>query len=114
MVSRLLQAGTKPAAENVPFVGLKPTMPLNAAGTLPEPAVSVPSANDTSPAATATADPDEEPPEIRSGSQTLRGYPYGDLQPDSPAANWSRLVLPMNNAPACNKASTTVADFSGM
>ena len=68
MVSRLLQAGTKPAAENVPFVGLKPTMPLNAAGTLPEPAVSVPSANDTSPAATATADPDDEPPEIRSGS----------------------------------------------
>ena len=46
-----------------PFVGLSPTMLLNAAGTRPEPAVSVPSAKLASPAATATADPELEPPE---------------------------------------------------
>ncbi len=39
-------------------------MPLNAAGTRPEPAVSVPSAKATSPAATATAEPELEPPEM--------------------------------------------------
>ena len=37
-------------------------MLLNAAGTRPEPAVSVPSAKETSPAATATAEPELEPP----------------------------------------------------
>ena len=39
-------------------------MLLNAAGTRPEPAVSVPSEKRTSPAATATAEPELEPPEI--------------------------------------------------
>ena len=34
----------------------------NAAGTRPEPAVSVPSATGTIPAATATAEPDDDPP----------------------------------------------------
>ena len=39
------QAGTTPAALSRPRVGFSPTMLLNAAGTRPEPAVSVPSAN---------------------------------------------------------------------
>ena len=39
-------------------------MLLNAAGTRPEPAVSVPSAKDTRPAATATAEPELDPPEM--------------------------------------------------
>ena len=42
-------------------------MPLAAAGTRPEPAVSVPSARSTWPAATATAEPELDPPEIRPG-----------------------------------------------
>ena len=42
-------------------------MPLHAAGTRPEPAVSVPRARSTSPAATATAEPELEPPGIRPG-----------------------------------------------
>ena len=56
------QAGTTPVALRIPRLGLRPTMLLNAAGTRPEPAVSVPSAKSTSPAATATAEPELEPP----------------------------------------------------
>ena len=56
------QAGTTPRALDRPCVGFSPTMLLNAAGTRPEPAVSVPSAKATSPGATATAEPELEPP----------------------------------------------------
>ena len=45
-----------------PMVGLMPTMPCNPAGTRPEPAVSVPMAMSASPVATATAEPELEPP----------------------------------------------------
>ena len=61
------QAGTTPVHGMRPRVGLRPTMPLRAAGTRPEPAVSVPRARSTRPSATATADPELEPPEIRVG-----------------------------------------------
>ena len=55
-------AGTTPRVLSSPRVGLRPTMLLNAAGTRPEPAVSVPRLKLTSPAATATAEPELEPP----------------------------------------------------
>ena len=45
------------------------------AGTRPEPAVSVPSASGTRPAATATAEPELEPPGMSSASNGLRGMP---------------------------------------
>ncbi len=51
-----------PRADTLPRVGFSPTMLPNAAGTRPDPAVSVPSANGTMPAATAQAEPDDEPP----------------------------------------------------
>jgi hypothetical protein len=59
-------AGTRPAVLIMPGVGLSPTMPFIAAGTRPEPAVSVAIATGTQPDATATADPELDPPEIRS------------------------------------------------
>jgi hypothetical protein len=62
--SRDLQAGTTPRVLTTPRVGFHPTMLLKAAGTLPEPAVSVPSEKLTRPAATATAEPALDPPEI--------------------------------------------------
>ena len=55
--SSVRQAGTTPVVETSPRLGFSPTMLLSAAGTRPEPAVSVPSASGTSPAATATAEP---------------------------------------------------------
>ncbi len=86
---------------------------FSAAGTLPEPAVSVPSAMSTTPSATATAEPDEEPPEIRAGSQAFRTAPCGLRVPDRPVANWSRLVLPMITAPAARSLATAVLSATG-
>lgn len=56
------QAGTTPRLDNRPLVGFSPTMLLNPAGTRPDPAVSVPSANGTVPRATTEAEPELEPP----------------------------------------------------
>ena len=94
MQSSDLHAGTRPTVLIRPRDGLNPTTPLSAAGTRPEPAVSVATANGTCPSATASADPELEPPEIMSPPYTLRGTVYGVRVPFSPVANWSRLVLP--------------------
>ena len=75
MQSSVRQAGTTPAVEIAPRLGFKPTMLFEPAGTRPEPAVSVPSANGTSPAATATAEPELEPPGMSSRIEGLRGIP---------------------------------------
>jgi hypothetical protein len=56
------QAGTMPRVLKAPQLGFQPTRLLNAAGTRPDPAVSVPSAKLASPSATATAEPLLEPP----------------------------------------------------
>ena len=66
-------------------MGLRPTILPKAAGTRPDPAVSVPSAKVTIPDATATPDPEEEPPGTRAGSNTLRGVPYGLRTPSARA-----------------------------
>ena len=62
--SKVRQAGTTPRVDHQPRVGLKPTRPLKAAGTRPEPAVSVPMANAARPSFTATAEPLLLPPEM--------------------------------------------------
>ena len=54
--------GTTPRVLTRPRVGFTPTRLLKAAGTRPEPAVSVPSAKSASPSATASAEPELEPP----------------------------------------------------
>ena len=88
------QAGTSPTVLMSPRLGLNPTIPLRAGGTRPEPAVSVATANGTSPVATASAEPELDPPEMRFAPKTLRGIGYGVRVPFRPVANWSRLVLP--------------------
>ena len=49
-----------------------------------EPAVSEPRANATSPAATAAAEPQEEPPGKRSGAAGFSGVPCHTFSPVSP------------------------------
>ncbi len=56
-----------PSVETTPRVGLIPTIPLSAAGIRPDPAVSVPMARSQIPSATATAEPELEPPEMWPG-----------------------------------------------
>src|SRR5882762_8401275 len=62
--SSVRQAGTTPAVLSKPRVGFRPIKLLNAAGTRPDPAVSVPRENVTRPLATATAEPELEPPNV--------------------------------------------------
>ena len=64
--SSVRHAGTTPKVEIRPRLGLRPTILLRPAGTRPEPAVSVPSASGTRPAATATAEPELDPPGMSS------------------------------------------------
>ena len=62
MQSSVRHAGTSPVVLQRPLLGLYPTKWLKAAGTRPDPAVSVPRAKATRPAATATAEPELDPP----------------------------------------------------
>jgi len=54
-------------------------MPQKAAGMRTDPPMSVPSAKGTAPVATATADPPEEPPLVRSGFHGFRVIPQRGL-----------------------------------
>jgi hypothetical protein len=75
MQSSERQAGTVPRVGISPRLGFSPTRPCAAAGTRPEPAVSVPRLNAAIPAATAVADPLDDPPGMRSARSALRGVP---------------------------------------
>lgn len=59
-----------------PFVAFRPITPHQAAGIRTEPAPSLPVASGTSPAATAAADPAEDPPGVRSARHGLTVRPY--------------------------------------
>ena len=81
--------------------------PQNAPGRMIEPLVCEPSASGTIPAATAAADPDDEPPGVRSGSCGLR------VLPGLKYANSVVTVLPTITAPAARNFETTVASLRG-
>src|SRR5205085_5427815 len=94
-----------------PTVGLKPTMPLIAAGQVIEPSVSVPIAAGTMPAATAAPLPEEEPHGLRFSACGLRVWPPTALQPeiellDLILAHSLKLVLPRITAPAALSRAT--------
>ncbi|MNT83173.1 hypothetical protein D3C72_2230020 [compost metagenome] len=86
-----------------------PVMPENDAGWRIEPPVSVPVAAGARPAATAAAEPPEEPPGTRCLSHGLRTGPKYEFSFDEPIANSSMLVLPSVTMPAAARRSTTVA-----
>src|SRR5207253_5276748 len=95
------------------YVGLMPTHPTRAAGWRIDPPVSVPSAPGTKRAATAAADPPEEPPGVRSRSHGLRVGPYALFSVDEPIANSSMFSFPTSTAPASRSLRTTVASYGG-
>src|SRR5215469_6659771 len=82
--SRVERSGCTPARLTRPYVGFRPTTPQHAAGRRIEPPVSLPSAKSTSRAATATADPLEDPPGTRAGARGLTGVPLQWLTPVKP------------------------------
>src|SRR6478609_9968640 len=92
---------------------LNPTTPLHAAGMRVDPPPSVATAIGTRPAATATADPPLEPPELRSARQALRVRPNNGACVRHCWPNSGVVVLPTTMAPACFNLATTVASLSG-
>src|SRR5689334_12987532 len=92
-----------------PRPGLRPTSPQQAAGMRIDPPPSLAPAHGTTPAATAAADPPDEPPGVRSGFHGLRAGPHatGSVMPFAP--NSGVLVLPNTTSPASTQRWTTVA-----
>ena len=86
-----------------------PTTPQKDAGWRIEPPVSLPSAAGTMPAATAAAEPPEEPPGVLARRQGLRVGPEHECSVDEPIANSSMFVRPITTAPACSSRATAVA-----
>src|SRR5471030_1856525 len=95
-----------------------PTMPANAAGWRIEPPVSVPVAPRQSPAATADADPPDEPPGTSFVSEPSRRHglttgPKHEVSFDEPMANSSLLSLPSSTAPSRHSCEVTVDSYGG-
>ncbi len=67
-----------PWRETSPYVGRRPVTPQYAEGVPMDPDVSLPSAYGTRPAATAAADPLDDPPDQRSVFHGLRPGPWSD------------------------------------
>jgi hypothetical protein len=88
-------------------------MPHSAAGWRIEPPVSVPIDHGALPAATAAADPPDEPPGTRAGSHGLRVGPKPEFSVDEPIANSSWFVLASSGAPAAVRRSIDVAVYGG-
>ena len=89
-------------------------MPQNEAGRRMEPPVSVPKAAQAWSAATAAADPPDEPPGTRSVSQGLRHGVKAEFSFDEPMANSSQLTLPIITAPASLRRCVTVASYGAI
>src|SRR5580704_3758464 len=107
-----------PQREQRPYVGLMPTMPVKAAGWRIEPPVSVPRAPGHSCAATAAAEPPEEPPGTICASEPRRRHgettgPHCELSFDEPMANSSLLSLPISTAPSRHRFAVTVDSYGG-
>src|SRR3546814_20347106 len=94
-----------------PIVVLCPNRPQKRAGMRIEPPVSVPRAKPHRPAATATAEPLDEPPGNRwtVASQGFHGVPRASLTPVAPRANQTVLVFPRITQPAALSCPTTGA-----
>ena len=74
-VSSVSLKSVTPSYGSVPSVGLNPTTPQYDAGRMIEPLVCVPSAPHTCAAATAAADPDDDPPGVCPARHGLRVFP---------------------------------------
>src|SRR5688572_20391857 len=87
--SRLDANATRPQRDTRPYVGLRPTTPQSAAGWRTDPPVSEPRATGTIRAATAAAEPPDDPPGTREVSHGLRAGPNAECSFEDPIANSS-------------------------
>src|SRR3984957_7908754 len=98
-------SGYTPLTEIRPYAVFSPVTPQQAAGMRTEPPVSVPNATSASPVATATADPEDDPPGSRRGSRGLVGVPDQWLTPLADQHSSVSPVLPTIRAPAPRAAA---------
>ncbi len=108
-VSRLGARSSAPARLTRPCVGRSPNRPQWLAGARTEPPVSVPSAKSHRPDDTAEADPEDDPPVMRSGAAPLTGAPKWALLPFMEKASSSVTVFPARRAPASSSFCTVGA-----
>src|SRR4030088_2360706 len=104
---------TIPQRERGPWVGFRPTVPVNAAVCRIEPPVSVAVAPMHNSAATADAEPPDEPPGTKVVLEPSRRHglttgPKHEVSFDEPMANSSLLSLPSMTAPSRQSCEVTV------
>src|SRR5210317_2541628 len=99
------QEGKQGSRGITPKLGLKPTIPQNPAGMRIEPPPSPPSEKTPSPAATATAAPPDEPPQVRPISQGFEVKPYISECVTPVRLNSGQVVLAMMMASSCSSNS---------
>src|SRR3981081_4616986 len=87
--------------------GLNPAMPQKAAGRTTEPPVWLPSAIGTMPAATAAAEPEDDPPGVWAGLHGLR------VAAGCKVASSVVTVLPSTRPPARRTSATSAASVLG-
>src|SRR6266852_5515540 len=103
-----------PYRDTRPYVGFKPTTPQNDAGWRIDPPVSEPSVTTAMSAATAAAEPPDDPPGTRFKSRGLRTGRNAEFSFDEPIANSSQFILPSTTAPAASMRATAVQSYGGM
>src|SRR3569623_33651 len=103
-----------PYRETRPYVGFMPSTPHRAAGWRMEPPVSVPIAPAQSEAATAAADPPDDPPGTCASDHGFRTAPRELFSFDEPIANSSMFSLPSITVPAAASRCPTVDSNGGM
>ncbi len=96
------------ASEMRPREGFRPTRPQQAAGIRSEPPPSLPCASGTMPAATAAADPPDEPPGVRSRSHGLRAGPQRRGSVTGRIPHSGSVVVPTMTKPASRSRRTTL------
>src|SRR5260370_13007802 len=89
-----------------PWLGFSPTNPQNAAGIRVDPPPSLAVHMGTNPAATAAAEPPDEPPGVRVRSQGLRVVPHAGEFVKATAPNSGAAVCPTGTAPAARSRDT--------
>src|SRR3954470_17243509 len=99
--------------ETRPRLGLSPTSPQHAAGTRSEPPPSLAWASGTIPAATAAADPRDDPPGVRVGSHGLRVGPVWRGSVVGRMPNSDMFVTPTTTKPASLRRRTREGLYSG-
>ena len=92
---------------------MSPTVPVNEAGCLIDPPVSVPIVIGVRLAARADADPPEDPPGTKFLSIGLCTFPKKLVSFDEPIANSSQFNLPRRIPPSFHKFSVTVDSYVG-